>query len=279
MKTVLLPKMTPATRLTKRAFLRLSLLPVAAPWLGAEAFAAGSAPSATEVIAHVLESDVWGLNGASITAHATLTDKTGAKSELAFTSKSKKLEHGLSKALVRFSAPADLAGAGFLQIEESDADDQRYLFLPELKRSRRISGSLRSSAFMGTDLSFGDLDRRDLREGEATITGSEAIDKRDCYVLKVTPKRSDSQYSRIELWAKQDNFVPLRMKMYDRSGTHIKTLTALEIRRVSGRWFISKSRMVNHTQSHNTELVLDEISTSTQFADDEFTVRALEKSQ
>jgi len=243
------------------------------------AFAEAPAPSAREIIGHVLESDAWGLNGASITAHAILTDKTGAKSDLAFTAKSKKLDNGLTKALVRFSAPADLAGAGFLQLEEQDADDQRFLFLPELKRSRRISGGLRGSAFMGTDMSFGDLDRRDLREGDATIIGSEKIDQKDCYVLKVIPKRSDSQYSRVELWARKDNFVPLRMKMYDRAGTHLKTFTTAEIRRVSGKWFISKSKMVNHQQGHTTELFLDQVSATEKFADEEFTVRALEKSQ
>jgi hypothetical protein len=59
----------------------------------------------------------------------------------------------------------------------------------------------------------------------------------------------------------------------------VKVFTTLEVRRVSGQWFISKSKMVNQQQAHTTELFLDQISTSEQFSDDDFTVRALEKSR
>ncbi len=52
---------------------------------------------------------------------------------------------------MRISAPPDLAGAGFLQVQRRDGDDERYLFLPELKTARRVSGSLRATAFMGTE--------------------------------------------------------------------------------------------------------------------------------
>ncbi len=246
---------------------------------GSPARADSPTPSAQQVLGHVLDSDSWGLSGASISAHATLTDKTGAKSELSFSARSKRLGPGVSESLVRFSAPAELAGAGFLQIQKQDADDERFLFLPDLKRSRRISGGLRANAFMGTDMSFADLDRRDLRDSTVSLTGSEPIEKWDCFKLEVLPKRADSQYSRVELWARKDNYVTLRMKMYDRSKSLVKVFTTLEVRRVSGQWFISKSKMVNQQQAHTTELFLDQISTSEQFSDDDFTVRALEKSR
>jgi hypothetical protein len=67
--------------------------------------------------------------------------------------------------------------------------------------------------------------------------------------------------------------------MYDRSKTLMKTFNALEVKRVSGQWFISKSRMINEQQNHTTDLTLDQISTTEQFSDDDFTVRALEKTQ
>jgi hypothetical protein len=235
------------------------------------------APNAASVLQKMLESDPWGLSGASIVAHATLTDKNGAKSELAFKGKSKRLAPTLSESIVRFSAPPDLSGAAFLQIQKNDGDDDRFLYLPDLKRSRRISGNLRANAFMGTDLSFADLDRRDLRDSTATLTGSETIDRWECFVLDVTPKRDDSQYSHVELWIRKDNYLPIRMKLYDRTKTLLKSFTALEMKRVSNQWFISKSRMVNQQQRHTTELFLDRIAPEEPVQDVEFTVRALEK--
>jgi outer membrane lipoprotein-sorting protein len=238
---------------------------------------ADSLPGARDIVRKVLESDPWGFNGATITAHATLTDKRGAKNDLAFVAKSRRYEPLLSKSLVRFSAPPDLAGAGFLQVEKRDGDDDRYLFLPDLKRSRRISGNLRGNSFMGTDFSFADLDRRDLRDSDSRLVREEEVAKWPCYVVDVLPKRDDAQYSHIQMWIRNDNYLPLRMKMFDKAGVLSKTLEALEVKRISGRWFISKSRMQDNQHDHTTELVLDDIDAVTDVSDDEFTVRALEK--
>jgi hypothetical protein len=238
--------------------------------------AATAAPTPDKIIQKVLESDPWGLSGAEVSAHAVLRDKDGASSELTFTARSRMYAAPLAKSLVRFSAPADLAGAGFLQVQKTEGDDERYLFMPELKRSRRIAGSVRSNAFMGTDFTFADLDRRDLRDGAATAKPDEVFEKIACYRVDVQPKEG-SQYTRIELWVEKDNFLPLKIEMYDKANVHVKTLTAKETRRVSSHWFISKSTMVNLREKHTTELVLDKIAPRDDLADGEFTVANLEK--
>ena len=130
---------------------------------------------------------------------------------------------------------------------------------------------------MGTDFSFADLDRRDVRHSEAKLKGSEDVGKFPCHVVDVVPKSKESDYSRIEVWVRKDNFLPLRMKMYDRAGVLAKTFEATETKRVSGAWFISKSRMTNHKQKHTTDLVLEQIAVKSDIADDEFSVRSLEK--
>jgi hypothetical protein len=233
--------------------------------------------SASEVVTRLLASDPSGLSNAAVVARLTLIDKSGARSELVFSGKAVQYDPPLAKSVVRFSAPSDLAGAAFLQIQKKDGDDDRFLFLPELKRARRIAGSLRAGAFMGTDFTFADLDRRDFRHSTATLKGKESIGKWPCHVLDVVPKASDSAYSHVEIWVREGNYVPLRMKMYDRSGALLKTFESLETKRVSGSWFISKARMVNHQQKHTTELALEQIAVRSDFPEDEFSVRALEK--
>src|SRR6185437_10791949 len=99
-----------------------------------------------------------------------------------------------------------------------DHDDDRFLFLPELHRARRIAGNTRSSAFMGTDFSYADIDRRDLRNAAATVTGEEAIGRFPCYKLNVVPRGKDAVYARMEMWVRKDNLVPLKLLMYARSG-------------------------------------------------------------
>lgn len=233
--------------------------------------------SAGEVVQHVLDSDPWGLTKGEIKASAVLTDKRGTKRELAFVAAARRHDPPLSKSIVRFSAPPDLAGAGFLQIQHRDGDDDRYLFLPALKRSRRISGNLRGSTFMGTDFSFADLDRRDLRNSQARMIGREKVGSASCYVVDVIPRQGDSQYSHMELWVRADNFLTLRSKMYDKANVLMKTFEAREVRRVSGSWFVSKSMMTDHKHDHTTLLTLHSIMVDVDIPDEEFTVRALEK--
>ena len=79
------------------------------------------------------------------------------------------------------------------------------------------------------------------------------------------------------MWVGKDNYLPFKMQMYDRSDVLLKTFSAQQVQRVSGQWFVTRSKMVNHVESHTTELVLDHITVTQKLADDEFTLRALEK--
>lgn len=130
---------------------------------------------------------------------------------------------------------------------------------------------------MGTDFSFADLDRRDLRESTSTSKADENIGRFPCFHLDSKPSRADSPYSRVEIWVRMDNYLPLKMLMYDRANLLQKTFSALEVRRVKGQWYVTKSQMVDHAQAHETSLVIDSIEPSADIPDDEFTVRNLEK--
>lgn len=234
--------------------------------------------AAAEIVRQILNTDAWGLGEAEVSARAIIKDERGSRRELAFTARSRRHAAPLTKSLVRFRAPADIAGVGFLQIQKADDDDDRHLFLPELGKARRIAGNTRGSAFMGTDFTYADLDRRDLREGTAVLKGQEDLGKFPCYHLELVPKRSDSPYARLEIWVRTDNFVPLKTLMYNRAGVLLKTLMTQELRRIEGRWFLTRSLMTDHSAGRTTELILDSIQPKTDVPDDEFTVRNLEKS-
>src|SRR5687768_5377391 len=107
--------------------------------------------SAQQIIDQMLEADPWGSSGAEVVGAATVRDQGGATKVVRFTSRSRRIGKNLSKSLVRVTAPADLKGVGLLQIQNQDSDDERHLFLPDLKRARRIVGSSRSGSFVGTD--------------------------------------------------------------------------------------------------------------------------------
>jgi hypothetical protein len=250
---------------------------VSAAGKSAASAAATKSPTAPELISQILDSDPWGLSGAEVTARAIIKSDDGATREIAFKAWSHRYDKPLSKSLVRFTGPADLAGTSFLQVQKKDGDDDRYLFLPELKRSRRIAGKMRGNSFMGTDFSYADMDRRDIRESDSQLLPDEKLGKYDVYHLVAKPKASDSQYGKVEIWARKDNLVPLKMLMFNKSGTLVKTLVAEEIKRIDGQWFITRSLMTANQDRRSTQLVLESVKPKDDIADDQFTVRNLEK--
>jgi hypothetical protein len=233
--------------------------------------------TAKQIIDRLLAHDFWGLSGAEVKAAAELKDMGGTSRSLQFTAISRKRSGDLTQSLVRFSAPPDLAGAGFLQTQNGDRDDDRFLYLPSLKRSRRVAASQRSTSFMGTDFNFADLDRRDYRESTATKGGDSKVLNFDCYEVTVVPRRKDSPYSKIVLSVRKDNFVPLKVLMHDRSGSLEKTLQVQQLKRISGRWFTTKSLMTDHKRKHTTLLVFQKVTPRDDVPASEFTVERLEK--
>jgi hypothetical protein len=238
-----------------------------------------SAPTASQIVAKVVESDPWGLGGAEVAAKAVVTEKTGKTRSLVFDAKSRRYAPPLGKSVITFQSPADVAGMKFLQIQNEGTDDERFLYTPELKRSRRIAGSNRGESFMGTDFSYADLDGRDLRNSSSTLLADDKVGHFDCWHLAVTPKNGDAVYGKIELWVRKDNYVPLKWVMFDKraSGPPVKTLVAKEIQRHAGRWFITDSRMTDAASGRSTELRLEKIERREDIPLESFSIRAIEK--
>lgn len=233
--------------------------------------------TASQIVAHVVEADLWGLGGAEVNARVVVTDKSGKQRSLAFDAKSRRSVPPLTKSLITFRAPADVAGMKFLQIQNPEADDERFLYAPEMKRSRRIAGSNRNESFMGTDFSYADLDGRDLRQGQSVRKADEQIGKFDCWHVDVTPKNGDSVYGHIEIWVRKDNFVPLKWIMFDKKSVPAKTLMAKELQRIGGRWFITSSRMTDTVSGRSSELYLEKIDRREDIPLETFSVRTIEK--
>ena len=90
---------------------------------------ADATPSASEIVRRMLDSDPWGLGDADVTARAIVRDESGRTRQLVFRARSLRYDPPLTKSLVRFTAPPDLAGVGFLLIQKKDGDDDRWLLL------------------------------------------------------------------------------------------------------------------------------------------------------
>lgn len=194
------------------------------------------------------------------------------------------LKSGLQNSLIRFLEPKSVAGAGLLTVEHMEAADDQWLYLPALKRSRRISPAGQTDSFMGTDFTFEDLRPEDMEAFNYTVKGQEKVDGMVCHVIEVLPKNEDkkneSGYKRRIIWVRTSDDVVIKIDFYDKQNGLQKTFLAFEVRTV-GTGGISRAHQVvmqNHKTGHKTRLKYSEFKINAGVDMDIFSARALERS-
>ncbi len=212
------------------------------------------------------------------TMHMILENKRGKTRERTILSYSK--DYGKdTKSIMYFQKPADVKGSGFLSWEYNDPskDDDRWLYLPALKKVRRISGSSKNDYFMGSDFTYDDMGDRAVDEDNHILLKEETIDEQDCWLVESTPKDKSYMYSKVLRWIRKDAVVAIKVEYYDRQGKLMKTLTLPDIRQKDGIWTIFKWYMDNHKEKHKTILEMQEIEYNIGVKDNLLTVSTLER--
>lgn len=183
------------------------------------------------------------------------------------------------KSLFYFDKPADVKGTGFLAWEYDDQtkDDDRWLYLPALKQSKRISGSSKKDSFMGSDMSYDDMGDRSVDEDTHKLLREESVEGNECWVIESIPKGRDSEYSRMVRWFRKDALLSVKEEFYDKKGALLKTLRQSNISRVGGYWVAHTMVVENVQDKHKTVLELFDIAFDTGLKDDLFRVSTLER--
>lgn len=184
-----------------------------------------------------------------------------------------------SKSIMFFQSPADVKGTGFLQYEYDDLskEDDRWLYLPALKKVRRISGSSKNDYFMGTDFTYDDMGNRSIDEDSHELLHEEEKDGYNCWVVESKPKDKGYMYSKMIKWVRQDTLIPVMVEFYDRQGNLLKILTVTDIRKQDDFWTAFKMRMGNIQDKHKTVLEIKEMHYNTGLEDNLFRVSSLER--
>jgi outer membrane lipoprotein-sorting protein len=166
-----------------------------------------------------------------------ITGKDGKTSERRLDQYSKDDAGGNNRTVVAFLEPASVAGTRFLTIENTGKDDDRWIYLPELKKVRRLAASEGSGSFMGTDLSYDDVSSMDRKADldNHRLLREEKLNGADCYVIESTPKDSSYQYSKMVLYIDKSTYVNYQVELYDKRGTHVKTMEVVTLADVQGR--------------------------------------------
>lgn len=217
------------------------------------------------------------LNLVGLTAQLKLvtTGADGKAKEQVLTTTSKRID-GKSHALARFSAPAGVAGVAVLTVEGTAGQgDDVALYLPKLKRVRRVAKSDRGKAFMDTDFAYADVAGNGARDEDVKRQADEKVEGRDCFVL--TGRGDDSSpYGEVRLFIDQQTYVPMKVEYADKAGKAFKVYRTLKLKQFKDRVLAADSVMENLQAGSKTQMTVLSLEEAT-LGDDAFTERALER--
>ena len=185
--------------------------------------------------------------------------------------------HGSSKAVLRFTAPAEVKGVALLIINHPDKSSDQWMWTPAINRERRIALQDRSTRFFGTDFSFEDLEERDIDQFDYKLLGEEIIEGAPCWKVESTPRQSKiSQYQRSILWIRKDNYVWAQIENYAKAQL-VRRAKYSDIRQVQGIWTAHQIDMHDLKRNSHTILKTEKLQYNLPMRDEAFTVQALRR--
>lgn len=168
-------------------------------------------------------------------------------------------KEGLEHQVMVFHSPASVKDTRFLQIENKDRDDDQWIYLPALKKVRRIAASEKDSSFMGSEFTYEDLKSKEIEDYSHTLLREGEFNGYDCWVVESIPKNpKDSDYEKIIQWVVKDPDVlmAIKLELYKKANALQKIATFLDLKKISGYWTPQKTTMENVQNNRKTILIL-----------------------
>ena len=182
------------------------------------------------------------------------------------------------KKVMFFKAPADVKNTSFLNYSYDAAgkSDDQWLYLPALKKVKRISASSKDNSFMGSDFTYEDMENRNPERDQHTLLRIETYNGESCYVVQMTPKKEE-QYSKRIAWVMKDKWIPAKVEFYDEDGDLLKILEISDYKLIDGYWIVVSQTMKNVQKNHKTIISLSNIKMNINLDDSKFSQRAMQK--
>ncbi len=182
----------------------------------------------------------------------------------------------MEKSIMFFQSPADIKNTSFMNWSyDDDKSDDQWIYLPALKKTKRISSDSKSDYFMGSDFTYDDLGDRKLDDDTHKLLGEETIDGVAYYVVVSIPEDEDYMYSKTTTWIRKDNFIGLKKEFFDEDEDLLKILHIIKSEEISGLLIFTNSEMHNVQNDHKTKMVLSDIQINTGISDSKFTERMM----
>lgn len=191
-----------------------------------------------------------------------------------------------TKRMTRFLSPPDIKNTTTLLVEHNDREDDMWIYLPALKKTRRLTSSNKTESFVGTDLSYGDVIGHKVSDWKHKITGKEIIAGATCIIIESTPKTpeimNNSGYSKRVSWVDSESYLALKTEFYDTNNQLLKesTLTNIvNVDTVKKRWQPMHMEVRNVQTGHKTIISWKDFKANLGVKNEFFSMRYLQKEE
>jgi len=213
----------------------------------------------------------------------TITDSRGNQRIRKNTMASKTFDDNTEKRIIKFISPAEVQGTGILIFDYENKADDMWIYLPALRKTRRIVSSEKSNSFMGSEFSNADMTAPTLEDFQYELLGSEMIDNTACWKIESVPVSTDKEdeygYSRSVRWIGKNDYLVRRSEYFDYDDALIKRIETEEFKlldKSAGTYMVTDMVAENFQNGRSSRLKMDKIEV-TETNENYFTVSYLER--
>lgn len=221
-----------------------------------------------------------GWQTASQTMTMTLTNRNGQKTVRKMHGYNMEVANDGDKSMTIFDTPRDVKGTVSMTFTHRMKDDDQWLYLPAIRRVKRISSSTKSGPFLGSEFAFEDIGSEEVEKYTYKYIGEEEVDGNMCFKIERYPVSKSSGYKRNIVWYNKENYRPQKIEFYDRKDALLKTLTHADYKKYLNKyWRAGKLNMVNHQNGKQTLLEFSNLKFGVDIDENNFSQNALKRAK
>jgi outer membrane lipoprotein-sorting protein len=209
-----------------------------------------------------------------------LKNKQGQESVREIRSRTLEVEDDGDKSMTIFDKPRDVKGTALLSFTHKTGPDDQWLYLPALKRVKRIASDNKSGPFMGSEFAYEDITSQEVDKYTYKFLRDDTLDGLDVFVFERYPVDKKSGYTRQIIWLDQENYKERKIEYYDRKNVLLKTLVFADYNLYLDKYYRAHDMyMVNHQKGKSTRLLQTNFNFDVELTDRDFDKNSLKRAR
>lgn len=217
---------------------------------------AASAEEKGTKIAEVCDKSGRGFKGESSSMKMEIISSGGDKIFRNMSIKRKEMDEDGDRMILLVENPPDVKGTKLLTWSHKTQDDEQWLYLPSLKRVKRITAQLKSGSFMGSEFSYEDISQKEFGKFKYKFIKDDEIDGRKTWVVQRISKKGDSGYSREVIWYDHEYKSPVKTEFFDRRNELMKVAEISGYKKYNDRWWQPQKIKMSNVQTKNQSMLI-----------------------